>query len=114
MAGTDLRTKLRSIEALAARAGVGLRYESFRLPKGARDYARGGIVRLGTQRFILCEKSLPMIDKIAVIAEALASIGIDVIDLPPVLRARIHGTPIPPIPKPKLVLKPIVKVRKVG
>ena len=94
------------------RAGVGLRYENFRLPKNSRDYARGGIVRLGKQRFILCEKTLPMIDKIAVIAEALASIGIDVIDLPPVLRARIHGTPIPPIPKPKLVLKPIVKARR--
>ena len=114
MARDDLRQKLKNIETLAARAGVGLRYESFRLPKGARDYARGGIVRLGKQRFILCEQSLPMIDKIAVIAEALASIGISVVDLPPVLRARIHGTPIPPIPKPKLVLKPIVKVRRVG
>ena len=114
MARDDLRQRLKNIEALAARAGVGLRYESFRLPKGARDHARGGIVRLGKQRFILCEKTLPMIDKLAVIAEALASIGIDVIDLPPVLRARIHGTPIPPIPKPKLVLKPIVKVRRLA
>jgi hypothetical protein len=114
VATDDLRRRLSNIEALAARAGVGLRYERFRLPKSARDYARGGIVRLGKQRFILCEKTLPMIDKIAVIAEALASIGIDVIDLPPVLRARIHGTMIPLIPRTKLVLKPIVKVRKVG
>ena len=91
-----------------------MRYESFRLPRGARDHARGGLIRLGKQRLILCETTLPLIDKIGLIAEALASIGVDVIDLPPVLRARIHHTRATPIPRPKLVLKPIVKVRKTG
>ena len=114
MARPDLRGQLRELEALASRAGLGVRYESFRLPRGTRDHARGGLVRLGQQRFILCETTLPLIDKIAVIAQALAAIGVDFIDLPPVLRAKIHGTRLTPVPRAKLVLKPIVKVRKTG
>jgi hypothetical protein len=114
VARIDLRAQLRDLEALASRAGLSVRYESLRLPKGARDHSRGGVVRLGKQKFILCETTLPLIDKIGVIAEALATIGVDVIDLPPVLRARIHGTRATPMPKPRLVLKGIVKVRKTG
>lgn len=91
-----------------------MRYESFRLPGGMRDQARGGLVRIGKQRLILCDATLSLIDKIGVIAEALAAIGVDVIDLPPVLRARIHGTRATPVPRARLVLKPIVKVRKTG
>jgi hypothetical protein len=114
-----LRDNLRSIEALAERAGISIRYESLRLPRGSRDrtsqIARGGLIRVGDRRIILCEMTLPAIDKVALIAEALAAIGIDVIDLPPVLRARLHGTPLPPIPKlPKLRLKPLVKARRTG
>ncbi|MBI2395315.1 MAG: hypothetical protein HYV09_37445 [Deltaproteobacteria bacterium] len=115
MAKDDVRTRLKTIEALAARAGVPVRYEKLELPR-ARErsgaVARGGLVRLGKQRFVLCEAGLPAIDKIAVIAEALASIGVDVLDLPPVLRARIHGKPARPAPRPRLVLKPIVKARR--
>jgi hypothetical protein len=110
----DLRGQLRELEALASRAGLGVRYESFRLPKGARDHARGGLVRLGKQRFILCETALPLIDKIGVIAEALANIGVDVLDIPPVLRARIHRTRATPVPRQRLVLKPIAKARRAG
>jgi len=114
MAKEKLRASLRDLEVLAARAGVPIRYETFKLLKGKeRDtssLARGGLVRLGPRKFVLCEQSLPVIDKIAVIAEALASIGIDVLDLPPLLRARIHKRPARP-PRQKLVFKPVVKVQ---
>lgn len=104
----NLRGQLRQLEALASRAGLGVRYD--------RMATRGGLVRLGKDRLILCQESLPIIDKIGVIAEALATIGVDVINIPPVMRARIHGTraSLGGVPRPRLVLKPIAKVRKTG
>jgi hypothetical protein len=107
----SLRRTLGDLEALAAQAGAPVRYEHFELPKKdpSRATARGGLVRLGKVRFILCEKGLPAIDRIAVIAEALSSLGVEVLELPPVLRARISGRPARPAPRPKLVLKPVAK-----
>jgi hypothetical protein len=107
----SLRSTLIDLEALAAQAGVPVRYELMKLPKKdpARATARGGLIRVGKERFILCEKGLPAIDRIAVIAEALAEVGVEVLDLPPVLRARISGRPARPATRPKLTLKPIAK-----
>ena len=94
MARDRLRASLRELEALAARAGAPVRYEALALPTRGRaeirsSVARGGLVRVGAQRLVLCEAGLPVIDKIAVIAEALASIGIEILELPPLLRARL-------------------------
>ncbi len=108
---TNIRALLKRLETLAAQAGVPVRYEGFRMPKGTQASGRGGLVRLGPTRFILCEQHLPAIDKLAVIAEALATVGVDVLDLPPILRARIHGTPARPTPRPRLTLKPLAKVK---
>ena len=93
----QLRASLQALEALAARAGAPVRYESFKVlrPKEREtsSVARGGLVRLGPRALILCEQALPVIDKIAVLAEALASLGVEVLDLPPVLRARLRRRP---------------------
>jgi hypothetical protein len=107
----SLRSTLIDLETLAAQAGVPVRYELLKLPKKdpARSTARGGLIRLGKDRFILCEKGLPAIDRIAVIAEALAALGVEVLDLPPVLRARISGRPARPAPRPRLTIKPLAK-----
>lgn len=108
-----LRTTLRELEALATRVGAPVRYEPLKVPKGdpVRSLGRGGLIRLGKSRFILCEAGLPIIDRIHVIADALASIGVEYIALPPILRARISGRPVKGPPRAKLVLKPIVKAR---
>lgn len=94
----NLRASLRDLEALAARAGVPIRYEAFKVLKPKEretsNLARGGLVRLGPRSFVLCEQNLPVIDKIVVIAEALASIGIEPLELSPLLRARIHKRPV--------------------
>ena len=37
------------------------------MPKGTNASGRGGLVRLGATRFILCEQHLPPVDKLAVI-----------------------------------------------
>ncbi len=105
----ELRASLQALEAHAARAGAPVRYEAFKLlrPKEREtsSVARGGLVRLGPRAFVLCEQSLPIIDKIAVVAEALAALGVDVLDLPPVLRARLHRKPAR-TPRRRLVVKP--------
>ncbi|MGZ3422476.1 MAG: hypothetical protein ACXWUG_09475 [Polyangiales bacterium] len=107
----SLRSTLIDLETLAAQVGAPVRYELLKLPKKdpTRSTARGGLIRLGKDRFILCEKGLPAIDRIAVIAEALASLGVEVLDLPPVLRARISGRPVRLPARPKLVIKPLAK-----
>ena len=107
MGKEKLRASLHELETHAARAGVPVRYESFKVLKGKEretsSLGRGGLVRLGPQSFVLCEQSLPLIDKIAVLAEALSAIGVDVLDLPPIVRARIQRRPAKP--RRRLVLE---------
>lgn len=108
MGKDKLRASLHDLEAHAARAGVPVRYETFKLLRGKEretsSVARGGLVRLGPRSFVLCEQNLPLIDKIVVIAEALAALGVDVLDLPPLLRARIHRRPAK-APRRRVVLE---------
>lgn len=117
MSSRELRTTLRQLETLAAKLGVGVRYEGLKTSarkEPSRSTGRGGLVRFGAVRLILCDDALPVIDKIAVLAEALAALGVDSLLVPPVLRARIHKRPARPPKPPKLVLKPIAKARVVG
>ncbi len=114
MSTRELRTTLRQLEALAAKLGVSVRYEGLKTAtrkEAARSTGRGGLVRFGDVRLILCDDALPVIDKIAVLAEALAALGVDSLLVPPLLRARIHKKPARPPKPPKLVLKPVTKAR---
>lgn len=96
-AGTPAST-LRELEALARKVGAPVRYEAVRvgLPRDDRRVTgRGGLVRVRGQAFIVCDESLPAIDKVFVVAEALAALDVEYLHLPQLLRARIRHRPAP-------------------
>jgi hypothetical protein len=96
-----LRRTLRSLETIARNLGVPIRYDAIVLPGrdasdgsarvGSSSIGRGGLVRVGGGPLILCDSGLPLIDKVAVLAEALASFEVHAIHLPPVMRARLRS-----------------------
>ena len=76
---------LLELEKLALRLGVPVRFEPFDL----RTAGKGGLCRLHGMPLIVVDVGLPVLDKIGVLSEALASFDLEAIYLPPVLRARI-------------------------
>jgi hypothetical protein len=90
-----LRKLLSGLEAVARDVGAPVRYEALRLPRApkegrAGEVGRGGLVRLGARAVIVCDERLPVVDKIHVVAEALARFDVALLHLPPLLAARIH------------------------
>jgi len=77
-----------SLEALAARLGVPVRYETME-----RGISRGGLCRLRGKAMILVDERLAPRERVAVLAQALGSFDLDGIYLPPLVRAtiRAHG-----------------------
>ena len=96
---TALRRTLRSLETIARNLGVPIRYDAIVLPGrdasdgsarvGSSSIGRGGLVRVAGSPLILCDSGLPLIDKVAVLAEALASYEVHAIHVPPLVRARL-------------------------
>lgn len=92
---------LRELEALARKVGIPVRYEAMRvgLPRDDRRVTgRGGLVRVRGEAFIVCDAALPAIDKVFVLAEALAALDVEYLHLPQLLRARIRHRPAPAEP----------------
>ena len=85
-----VRATLKNLEALARKAGVEVRYEPMRVG-AAKDggTGRGGLVRLRGQAFIVCDIGLSPVDRLFVVAEALAELGVEWLPLPPIIRARL-------------------------
>ena len=80
----DPEDVLRELEALAGRLGVLVRFEPFDLALG-----KGGLCRLRGRPLIVIDAGLPLLDRIAVLAQALARFDLEAVYLPPFLRARI-------------------------
>ncbi len=79
---------LRELEKLAARLGIDVRFDSL----DARVIEkRGGLCVLRGKSVIVIDSTLPLLDKIGVLSEALAMFDLEAIFVPPVLRARIEG-----------------------
>ncbi len=78
---------LRALEALAARIGVAVRSEQFDL---SVIEGRGGLCRLRGEPVVVMDARLPIIDKIGVLAAALAAFDLEAIYVPPLLRASIN------------------------
>jgi len=72
----------RELEALAAKSGIGIRYE-----KG--DF-EGGFCVLKDERLIVVNKKLPPQRKSSILAQGLAEIGIEEMYLKPVVREFIE------------------------
>jgi hypothetical protein len=81
-----------ALEALAARLGIPVRYESIDRTLSPGRPA-GGLCRLRGQPMILLDSNLQARDRVAVLAHALASFDLDGVYLPPLVRAtiRAHG-----------------------
>ncbi len=78
---------LSELETVAARLGIALRVERL----GAEVLGRrGGLCRIRGRTVILVDESLPIADRISVLAEALSAFDVSSIYVPPVVRARIE------------------------
>jgi hypothetical protein len=83
---------LRELEALCDRVGVLVRSERF-APNATR---RGGLCVLRGQRIVVLDETLPLLDKIFVLTEALRALGVEALYVPAHLRARLPATPRTP------------------
>jgi len=89
---------LHELEALAARIGLSVRAEPF---GGGLLSGRGGLCWVRGRPIVVMDASLPVADRIAVLAGALARF--EAVYVPPLVRARIASlkAPVPPPPRPK-------------
>lgn len=74
------------LQRLAARVGVEVRAERFdlRVIEG-----RGGLCKLRGRPVVVMDAGLPLLDKIGVMAEALAALDLQAIYVPAFLRAKV-------------------------
>jgi hypothetical protein len=77
---------LAELEKLANRLGVIVRFDSF----DAKSVAKGGLCRVHGSSLIVIDAGLPVMDKIGILSDALATFDLEAIYLPPVLRARLE------------------------
>jgi len=79
---------LAELQALALRLGVDVRTEPLEI--GLAE-TRGGLCRVRGRPLVLMDISLPLADRIDVMAAALSTFDLDVIHVSPVVRARIEA-----------------------
>jgi hypothetical protein len=88
---------LHELEALAARIGLVVRAEPF--GSGLLS-GRGGLCWVRGRPLVVMDASLPVEDRIAVLARALARFDLDAVYVPPLVRARIESLGAR-LPRPK-------------
>ncbi len=94
-----MASTLRELEAIARKVGAPVRYEAMRvgLPRDDRRVTgRGGLVRVRGATSIVCDEGLPPIDKVFVVAEALAALDVEYLHLPNLVRSLIRKRPAQP------------------
>jgi len=79
---------LRELSDLAARIGVDVRYEVF--DRYVLE-GRGGLCWLRGKPVVVMDAGMPVLDKVGVLATALARFDLEPIYVPPVLRRRLEG-----------------------
>jgi hypothetical protein len=105
----DLPRLFEELALAAERAGVKVREETFDPNLSDVKRPRGGLCTLRGERLILVDAKLPLPERIATLAEALASVDLEGIFMPPVVRATIGayapvGSAAPPAQRPGLRL----------
>jgi hypothetical protein len=78
---------LRELERLAWRLGIEVRFEPF----DARATRNGGFCRLRGAPLVVVDVHAPTIDKVGVLCEALARFDVELLAIPPLLRARLRS-----------------------
>jgi hypothetical protein len=108
----ELGRLLEELTRAAERVGIRVRMEIFDPNLSDVKNPRGGLCTLRGERLILVDAKLPLPDKIATVAGALATVDLEHLFLPPIVRATIgahaplpEATPRPrPRPRPELRL----------
>jgi hypothetical protein len=77
---------LAELQKLADRLGVAVRIEPF----DGKSARKGGLCKLRGAPFIVIDGGLPIMDKIGILSDALATFDLEAIYLPPVLRSRLE------------------------
>jgi hypothetical protein len=105
----ELTRLLDELVRAAERTGIRVRMESFDPNLSDAKRPRGGLCTLHGKRLILVDAKLPLPEQIATIAEALASVDLEHLFLPPIVRATIGAyapaggdAPRPTTPKPPI------------
>jgi len=90
MYAEDDRNLLRLLEEQIARCGLELRSESL---ANAEDLsqARGGLCTINEKRVVFVDSRAPVPERIATLAEALASLDLGDVFLPPLVRRAIEA-----------------------
>jgi hypothetical protein len=102
----QLERLLEELTRAAERAGIQVRTEVFDPNLSDVRRPRGGLCTLRGIRLILVDAKLPLPERIATLAAALAEVDLDHLFLPPIVRATIgayappealtHATALPP------------------
>jgi hypothetical protein len=80
---------LRELERLARRMGVEVRFEAFD-PRATR---RGGLCRLRGAPLVVVDAHAATLDKVGILCEALSRFDVEILYIPPILRARMQRSP---------------------
>lgn len=83
---------LEALEAVAKRASVGVRYESFR--------GDGGLCRIRGAAYIILNRARTPLERIDILARSLAEVELDGMYIPPAVRAQIDRWRPPAEPEP--------------
>lgn len=82
----------RSLSALALRVGLEVREDAFDPKMGE---SKGGLCWLRGRPIVVVDGGAPLMDKIVVLARALSAFDLEVLYIPPLLRARIDAVRAP-------------------
>jgi hypothetical protein len=80
---------LRELERLARRIGIQVRVEGF----DRHALRNGGYCTLRGAPLIVLDEGAPTIEKIGILCDALSRFDVELLYLPPLLRARIQRCP---------------------
>jgi len=86
----ELGRLLQELIQAARKAGITVRAEAFdpALSDGGKKW-RGGLCVVRGKRIILVDERAPLVDRIATVAASLASVDLEHVFLPPIVRATI-------------------------
>lgn len=85
----ELTRLLDELTEAARRVGIAVRIERFEPSLSDRRGSPGGMCTVHGQRVILVDAGAPLPDRIATVASSLATIDLEGIFLPPIVRATI-------------------------
>jgi hypothetical protein len=102
----QLERLLEELTRAAERAGIQVRNEVFDPNLSDVRRPRGGLCKLRGARLILVDAKLPLPERIATIAAALAEVDLDHLFLPPIVRATIGAYTPPEAPAHAAALPP--------